>query len=60
MMREVCPAPADLEAAIPRTAAESAFWSTLRAHSLRQQATHKAQSCAETALTLCELLDDKD
>jgi hypothetical protein len=54
------PQSADLEAAVPRTAAESAFWSTLSACFAATGAADNAQSCAEASLTLAELLSEDD
>lgn len=50
----------DLEAAVPRTAAESAFWSALSAFFAAGGASDDARSCAEASLKLCELLDIRD
>lgn len=51
------PRTVDLEAAVPRTAAESAFWSALSAFLTAAGASDDARSSAEASLKLCELLD---
>ena len=51
------PQSADLEAAVSRTAAESAFWSTLSACFAAAGMSDNVRSCAEASLKLSDLLE---